>query len=95
MLLITPLLQEWAKRVKECRSSGLSVKEWCKENNVAMSTFYTWQKKVFNAVSNQVQQTPVNFSPVFAEIPKELPEKVSYSNVAAIVRVGEILCRLL
>lgn len=32
------LLQEWAKRVKECRSSGLSVKEWCTENNVGLST---------------------------------------------------------
>ena len=84
------LLQEWAERVKECRSSGLSVKEWCLENNVGLSTFYTWQKRVFNAVSAQVQQTQVNSSPVFAEIPKELPAKVSSANVAATVRVGEI-----
>lgn len=84
------LLQEWAKLVKECRSSGLSVKEWCKENNVGLSTFYTWQKRVFNAVSTQVQQTSVNSGPVFAEIPKELPAKVSNTNVAATVRVGEI-----
>ena len=84
------LLQEWANRVKECRSSGLSVKQWCTENNVALSTFYTWQKKVFNAVSVQVQQTSVNSGPVFAEIPKELPAKVFNTNVAATVRVGEI-----
>ena len=84
------LLQEWAERVKECRSSGLSVKEWRLENNVGLSTFYTWQKRVFNAVSAQVQQTQVNSSPVFAEIPKELPAKVSSANVAATVRVGEI-----
>ena len=67
------LLHEWAKRVKECRRRGLSVKEWYKENNVDLSTFYTWQKRVFNAISTQVQQTPVNSISVFAEIPKELP----------------------
>ena len=84
------LLQEWAERVKECRSSGLSVKEWCLENNVGLSTFYTWQKRVFNAVSVQVQQTLVNSGPVFAEIPKELPAKISSSNIGATVRVGKI-----
>ena len=39
------MLQEWAKCVIEFRSSGLSVKEWCKENNIALSTSYTWQKR--------------------------------------------------
>ena len=58
--------------------------------NVGLSTFYTWQKRVFNDVSNQVQQTPVNSSPVFAEIPKELPAKISSSNIGATVRVGKI-----
>ena len=57
---------------------------------MGLSTFYTWQKRVFNDVSNQVQQTPVNSSPVFAEIPKELPAKLSNTDVAATVRVGEI-----
>lgn len=84
------LLQEWAKRVKECRSSGLSLKQWCKENSVALSTFYTWHKRVFHAVSTQVQQTSVNSGPVFAEIPKELPAKLVPADVAATVRVGEI-----
>ena len=70
--------------------SRLSVKQWCTENNVGLSTFYTWQKKVFNAVSAQVQQTPVNSNPVFAEIPKELPAKLVPADVAATVRVGEI-----
>lgn len=56
----------------ESVASGLSVKEWCLKNNVGLSNFYTWQKRVFNAVSAQVQQTPVNSNPVFSEIPKEL-----------------------
>ena len=70
--------------------SRLSVKPWCTDNNVGLSTFYTWQKRVFNAVSTQVQQTSVNSGPVFAEIPKELPAKLSNTDVAATVRVGEI-----
>lgn len=27
-------LQEWNERIKECRSSGLTVRAWCKENNI-------------------------------------------------------------
>ena len=81
------LLQEWAEGVKECRSSGLSVKEWCTGK---MWVFLHSIQRVFNDVSNQVQQTPVNSSPVFAEIPKELPAKISSRNIGATVRVGKI-----
>ena len=36
------------------------------------------------------QQWALCSGPVFAEIPEELPAKVSNTNVAATVRVGEI-----
>ena len=32
--------QEWLDLINECRTSGLSDKDWCEANNIASSTFY-------------------------------------------------------
>ena len=42
----------WSKQVEECNSSGLSVAEWCRENNIPASTYWNRQRKVFEALSN-------------------------------------------
>ena len=34
------LMREWAEMVRECRSSGLTVKEWCINNDVNIKTYY-------------------------------------------------------
>ena len=44
-------LVEWSRRVEACRSSGLSVGQWCRENGIALSTYFSWQKKVFQALN--------------------------------------------
>lgn len=46
-------MQEWADKISACRSSSLSVRVWCRENNVPISSFYYWQKKIFNRVSGR------------------------------------------
>ena len=33
-------LQEWASLIQECRTSGLSDLEWCKQHGIPTSTFY-------------------------------------------------------
>ena len=53
---------EWSRRVEACRSSGLSVGQWCRENGIAVSTYFSWQKKVFQALK-EVQEVS------FAEVP--------------------------
>ena len=32
--------EEWFQLIQECRTSGLSDKEWCRQNNVTLSDFY-------------------------------------------------------
>ena len=44
-------LTEWARRVEACRKSGQKVSEWCSEQGIAVSTYYSWQRKVFQAVT--------------------------------------------
>lgn len=33
-------LQEWTSLIQECRTSGLSDMEWCKQHGIPTSTFY-------------------------------------------------------
>ena len=55
-------LLEWNRRVEACRNSGLSVGQWCQENGIAVSTYFSWQKKVFQALKEVREIT-------FAEVP--------------------------
>ena len=36
----------WRERVQKCRSSGLSVKEWCTGQGIHPSTYYRWEREV-------------------------------------------------
>ena len=83
------LLQEWAERINECRTSKLTVKAWCLEHDIKLSTYYTWQKRVFNAVSSKIQPSTGNSVPVFAEITQDLPVAAASANIAATLRAGD------
>lgn len=32
--------KDWFQLIQECRTSGLSDKEWCRQNNITISNFY-------------------------------------------------------
>ena len=32
-------LQEWAARIQDCRSSGLSVRAWCRQEEISAATY--------------------------------------------------------
>ena len=40
----------WQERVRECRTSGMSVKAWCKAQGLDFTTYYRWEKKVLESV---------------------------------------------
>lgn len=71
-------LSLWAQRISECRSSGQSVKTWCKENGICEPTYYKWQRRLFEMA--QVQQALQ-----FAEVTQVTP--VHSGNVAVTVRI--------
>lgn len=47
------LMQEWSERIRECRSSGKSVAEWCGENGIKTKTYYYWEKQFISQVVEQ------------------------------------------
>jgi hypothetical protein len=62
-------LQKWTQIVEECRNSGQTAVKWCAENNVNIKTYYYWQRKICNAVCNELAITNnVEKSPAFAEV---------------------------
>jgi hypothetical protein len=40
----------WQERVRECRTSGMGVKAWCKAQGLDFTTYYRWEKKVLESV---------------------------------------------
>ena len=60
----------WAERVNACRSSGRTVKDWCKERGVCEQTYYRWQKRLFEMARQQQEGR-------FAEITPERMDRVA------------------
>lgn len=59
-------LLEWKDRVADCRSSGMSVKEWCEENGCSPKTYYRWEQEILGKVR---QIAKAQSQPVLAELP--------------------------
>lgn len=73
-------LAEWSRQVEECRSSGLSVRAWCEQAHIAVSTFHYRQQKVWKALQRQNQ---------FVEVPVSIDQCCS-TSIAATVQIGEV-----
>ena len=70
----------WSKQVEECNSSGLSVAEWCRENNIPVSTYWNRQRKVFEVFSKDTANG-------FVEVTVQ-PEISTTSPIAATISSG-------
>ena len=46
-------VQEWSARVAECRSSGIGVKAWCREQGIALKTYYNWERQIVKEATRQ------------------------------------------
>ena len=70
-------LQEWAARIQDCRSSGLSVRAWCRQEEINAATDYRWERELL-ALAETEPCSSVS-AVRFAELPA--PKRVS-CNVA-------------
>lgn len=69
-------LAEWSRRVEACRNSGKSVGQWCEEHGIAVSTYFCWQRKVFEALK-EVREVTFAEAPVMGGSP--FPGRVAAS----------------
>ena len=52
-------MSEQLKLINQCRQSGLTDADWCRENDIAPSTFYNWVSRCRKAASDQIQEAPL------------------------------------
>ena len=70
---------EWAARIRSCRSSGLSVRQWCSDHNISPQIYYRWQRRIFDMVKAQQEVQ-------FADVTPKRPS--SAGSVAVTVRIA-------
>ena len=48
-------MEEQIRLINECRQSGMTDADWCRENDIAVSTFYNWVSRCRKAAADQIQ----------------------------------------
>lgn len=66
----------WSERVQACRTSGLTVSQWCTAEEIPLSSYYAWQRKLFQTIT-QAERV------CFAEVPMPLArnEKIIMATI--------------
>ena len=76
------MLEEWEKQVIDCRSSGLTVQEWCRQNGVNDKTYYyrlrQVREKCLEARAEKAEKTSEQEN-IQAVVP--LPMKSTYGEI--------------
>ena len=80
-------LQEWAARIQDCRSSGLSVRAWCRQEEINAATYYRWERELLALAETE----PCSDVPVvrFAELPVPKQASRSVAERYATLHVGK------
>ena len=47
-------MSEQIRLINECRQSGMTDVDWCRENDIAVSTFYNWVSRCRKAAADQI-----------------------------------------
>ena len=77
----------WQERIKACRSSGMTVKAWCKENGFTKQTYYAWEKLCLQRAHNENVPT----SAIIKVVPDELPSGEATPKVQPYTAPAELV----
>ncbi len=75
-------MQEWMDIIRDCRTSGLTVQQYCDEKNLSRPTYYYWLNKIRKTAIESVES-----SPAFVEL--KPPAPVSSCATPVSIHVGE------
>ena len=95
-------LDLWINRIKECRSSELTVRKWCEQQNIGVKPYYYWMGKIkrelFDASLPSIVESPIKDQvpaeqTIFSKI-QTISEEVSvekpFEKPAATLRVNNL-----
>ena len=82
----------WARIIEECNNSGKTVAEFCKEHNIAKSTYYLWQQRIRGMILDKADGMS-NLMTVcdessFAEISLPVRNTGSFADVCPTVEIN-------
>ena len=88
--------QQWAMQIKECNSSGLTKRAFCRQRGISEKSFYYWLRKMRSqaaeaAAPHLVQLEPISQTEDMLQIQYrgaelKLPGSVDLDAVAALLR---------
>ncbi|MBM7615156.1 IS66 family insertion sequence element accessory protein TnpA [Alkaliphilus hydrothermalis] len=81
-------INEWRQIISECRSSGKTIRDWCKENSIKSSQYYYWLRVIRNEsvalVQKELHAPPATFAAV--EIREEDTTYENKNDTCAVVK---------
>lgn len=85
--------KEWAEKIQCCRESGLTVSEWCRENNINLKTYYYHLRKIRKKLCEQiavpvmtVEDTNPTVKLRIADVTAEITDSTSEQLITMIIR---------
>ena len=81
---------EQIRLINECRQSGMTDADWCRENDISVSTFYNWVSRCRKAAADQIPPPNYGHSPVprpkqdvvpIDIVPDNIPEQHTESQI--------------
>ena len=94
-------MSEWAQRVSECRSSGLTVRQWCEEHGINEKTYYYWQRRIWESMNESRSSRFVQIPAEGASAGQNAAVRIRINGAEAEIRAGtdaatiEAVCRAL
>ncbi len=77
----------WLERIRECRTSGMTVVNWCASNDINIKSYYYWLRKLKREAfellpAKQNQALPAISETSFAEISQQVRKNSSVIRVS-------------
>lgn len=88
-------MTEQIRLINECRQSGMTDADWCRENGIAVSTFYNWVSRCRKVAADQIQAP--NYGHLEVPRPKQdvvpidiVPDNISEQHTASQMQTSHL-----
>lgn len=90
-------MNQWIETIRECRSSGQAVTEWCADHGVSIKSYYYWLKRIREAACEALPALGENSAIVPVSIPVHAASSgpmVQDGSPQIVVRYGSVVVEL-
>ncbi len=73
-------VNEWRQIISDCRRSGQTIRDWCKENTIKPSQYYYWLRVIRNESLALMNNETQSAQPTFAAVKLAEEDMIVESN---------------